>query len=490
MSEKAPLMSHDESTREDIILTKTAVETTPNGNHDHEFAWERSVATQRLVWKNRQFIFRSTVAGLLFSILIAFLIPKRFESTTRLMPPDEGSSGLAMLAAASSSGLGATLGSSGLGSSLAGSGLGAMAGDLLGLKNSSELFIGVLQSRTVQDDLINKFNLRKVYWDRRMEDAREDLDKHTDLSTDRKSGIITIQVEDKSPERAAAMAGEYVSELNRVVIQLNTSAAHRERVFLEDRLVQVKQDLESAELHFSEFARKNTALDIPTQGKAMIESVATLQGELIATQTELESLKQIYADGNVRVRATQARVAELRRELSRNLGSKSNELGSADGQNQDTPFPSIRDLPSLGVGYADLYRNTRVQEAIFQALTQQYELARVQEAKETPSIKVLDPPDVPGKKSFPPRLLLITLGTLLAMITGMVWVLGKQRWNDVEPRDPQKLFAQEVIHTIGARLPWVATNGLASDSAGTDDSSQSRRNGNQEGSHPQSAVSD
>ena len=486
MSKEAPLIARETSTREDTVLVQADVETIPKDEREQELARARTVATQRLVWEHRQFIFKSIVVGLLLSTLIAFLIPTRFQSTARLMPPDQGSSGLAMLAAASSS----SLGSSGLGSSLGGSGLGALAGDLLGLKNSSDLFIGVLQSRTVQDDLINKFNLRKVYWDRRMEDAREDLGKHTDLSADRKSGIIAIQVVDHSPERAAAMAGEYVNELNRVVIQLNTSAAHRERVFLEDRLAQVRQDLESAELHFSDFARKNTALDIPTQGKAMIESVATLQGELIATQTELESLKQIYADGNIRVRATKARVDELRRQLSQNLGSKSGDLGGANGPNQDTVFPSIRELPGLGVGYADMYRNTRVQEAIFLTLTQQYELARVQEAKETPSIKVLDTPEVPGKKSFPPRLLLITLGTVLAMMTGTVWVLGKQRWNDIEPRNPQKLFAQEVIHTVSARLPWVNTNGLVPGTAGNGDLSPSPRNGNQEGSNSNLSVSD
>ncbi len=156
--------------------------------------------------------------------------------------------------------------------------------------------------------------------------------KNTSVSADRKTGIITIQVADKSPTRAAAMAGEYINELNQVVTLLNTSSAHRERVFLEDRLTQVKQDLESAEQNFSQFATKNTALDIPTQGKAMIEAAATLEGQLIAAQTELEGLKQVYADGNVRVRSTQARVDELRRQLEKSLGSKSGDPGTGNGQ--------------------------------------------------------------------------------------------------------------------------------------------------------------
>jgi capsule polysaccharide export protein KpsE/RkpR len=457
MSEAGSSRAREVPVPEDVVLTPPDVEVIPNGHNEDELAHQRVVVKQRLVWENRRFILRCTMAALLLSTLIAFLIPNRFQSTVRLMPPDQGSTGMgmgvAMLAAASGS----------VGNQL-GSNLGSMAGDLLGLKNSSDLFIGILQSRTVQDDLINKFNLKKIYWDRRIEDAREDLGKHTDLTADRKSGIVKIQVTDKDPKRAAAMAGEYAGELNWVVTHLNTSSAHREREFLEERLTQVKQDLESAEKNFSEFATKNTALDIPTQGKAMIEAAATLEGQLIAAETELQGLKQVYADGNVRVRATQARAAELRRQLENNLGGKPSDAAAPNGQNSQLLFPSIRQLPALGVGYADRYRNTRVQEVVFTTLTQQYELAKVQEAKETPSVKVLDSPDVPEKKSFPPRLLIIALGTMLAIVGSVWWVLGKESWDRTSPEDPQKVLAQEVMHTVRARMPWVATNGSGSSS--------------------------
>jgi len=454
MSEPSRSLATEARSREDIVLAQANIDTLQDEVRDLELARDRAVASQRLLWRNRRFIFRATAMGILISTLIAFLIPKRFQTTARLMPPDQGSSGmgLAMMAAASGS-IGSQAGSS-LGSSL-----GSMAGDLLGLKNSSDLFIGVLQSRTVLDDVINKFDLKKVYWDRRMEDARDDLQKYTTVSADRKSGIITIQVVDKSPTRAADMAAEYINELNFVVTLLNTSSAHRERVFLEDRLIQVKKDLEGAEQDFSHFATKNTALDIPAQGRAMIEAAGTLEGELIAAQTELEGLKQIYADGNVRVRSVQARVDELRRQLEKNLGSKSGQVGAANSQNQQSLYPSMRELPALGVGYADLYRNTKIQEIVFQTLTQQFELAKVQEAKETPSVKVLDSPDVPGKKSFPPRLLIIVLGAMLAIAGSVSWLFGKRTWDETAQEDPQKIFAQEVIHTIRARLPWGETNG-------------------------------
>ena len=154
---------------------------------------------------------------------------------------------------------------------------------------------------------------------------------------------------------------EYVEELNRVVTELNTSSAHRERVFLEGRLAEVQQDLESAEKGFSEFASKNTAIDIQAQGKAMIESAATLEGQMVAAQTELEGLKQIYAGDNVRVRTIQARVDELERQLQK-LGGKSVTASASDGLHAPSPndpsmYPSIRELPLLGVSYADLFVN-------------------------------------------------------------------------------------------------------------------------------------
>src|SRR5712692_1938520 len=197
-------------------------------------ARETMVARLRVLWNKRQPIMHWTMTGLVLSVIIAFLAPKRFESTTRLMPPDQMNSSMAMLAAAASR-AGSTLGS-----------LGGIGGDLLGVKSSGALFVGIVQSRTVEDDLIGKFNLQRVYGNRYRQDARKDLDKNTDVSEDRKSGIISIRVTDKDPKRAAAIAQEYVAELNQVVTLLNTSSAHRERVFLEERLLQVRQDLESA----------------------------------------------------------------------------------------------------------------------------------------------------------------------------------------------------------------------------------------------------
>jgi capsule polysaccharide export protein KpsE/RkpR len=433
-------------------------ETTGNGHDpsyvvDEKILHARSIAKWQLIWNSRRFLLRVGAVGLVASTAIALVIPARYRSTARLMPPDEGSPGmgLAMLAASSMSG-----GTSSLTSQL-GSGLGSIAGDMLGIKNSSDLFVGVLHSRTLQDDLINKFNLKKEYWDRKMEDARDDLDARTDFVTDRKTGIITIQVTDHDPRKAAAMVGEYVNELNQVVVQLNTSSAHRERVFLENRLVGVKDDLEAAEKNFSVFASKNTTIDMQSQAKAMIEAGAALEGQLIAAQTSLQGLRQIYSDGNVRVRALQARVDELQRQIKK-IGGTSDETASPPDQAGQELYPSIRKLPLLGVGYADLFRNTKVEETLFEVLTREYELAKVQEAKETPSVKVLDPPDIPQKRSFPPRLVIIILGTAFSLVGGVFFVFGRKSWDGMEEGDTRKALALEIYGSVRSCLK-ASSNG-------------------------------
>ena len=381
---------------------------------------------------------------MVLALAVAFLIPKEYESTARLMPPDsQSSTSMAMLAALSAR---------------TGGGLGSVAGNLLGLKSSGDLFVGVLQSRTVQDRLIARFDLRNVYHVRLWEAARKKLASDTGISEDRKSGIITIRVTDRDPRRAAAMGEAYVEELNRLVADLSTSGAHRERIFLEERLKVVQQDLEAAEEDFSQFASKNMAIDIKEQGKAMVEAAATLQGQLIAAESEMEGLRQIYTDNNVRVRSVQARLSELKQQLEK-IGGKEEGTTADSGSPKDPLYPSIKKLPLLGVTYADMYRRTKVQEAIFEALTQQYELAKVEEVREMPSVKVLDPANIPEKKSFPPRLLIMVLGTLFSCGFAITWILANAHWEQMDSKHPGKVVVQEILIGARAHLVQVSQNG-------------------------------
>lgn len=402
------------------------------------------IAHLRLLWGKRRLLGNAIVAGLLVGCAIAFLIPARYDSTVQSMPPDnQSSSGMMMLGA--------------LAAKSGGNGLGAVAGDLLGVKSSGALFVGVLSSRTVQDRLIERFQLRKVYSVRLEEDARKKLAERTSLSEDRKSGIISITVTDRDPQRAAAIAQAYVEELNQLVAELSTSSAHRERVFLEERLSAVKRDLDDASQKFSQFASKNTAIDIKDQGRAMVEAASTLQGQMIAAESELKGLEEIYSSNNVRVRAVQARITELQRQLQKLDGDGTS--GANQTRSSDSPYPSIRELPLLGVTWSDLYRRTRIQETVYETLTQQYELAKVQEAKEIPSVKVLDAARVPERKSFPPRTFIVCATALAFLGASMFGLMVRAQWNETDPLDPAKVFAQEVFQTMNQSMPWSKPRG-------------------------------
>src|SRR5229473_3089069 len=408
---------------------------------------QRNIERMRLFWENRRFLFRWIIGGLIVSTVIAFLIPSRYRATTQLMPPDNqsGSGAAALLSLVSGRGSGSS----------ASGALGGLAGELIGAKNSGQLFVGILSTRTVQDGLIQQFDLNRVYSDSKPEDTRIDLAKHTDISEDRKSGIISVSVTDHDAKRAAAMSTAYVQELDRLVAQVSTSSARRERIFLEERLRAVKQDLGDAAKKFSEFASKNTAIDIPSQGKAMVEAAATLQGDLIAAESELHGLEAIYTDQNIRVRALRARVAELRRQLGK-MGGDSGAGGALSLKSDPSLYPSIRQLPLLGVTYADLYRQTKIEETVFELLTQQYELAKVREAKENPSVKVLDAAVVPTKVAFPNRPIVIVAGTIFAILAVCAWLFANRSWQAMDPQDPGKQFAEEVVGTLRLEVARLA----------------------------------
>lgn len=405
--------------------------------------YARIFSRLRMLCNERRFLVRVSVIGFVLATVSAFLIPKVYSSQVQIMPPDTQSTGALSLMA----GLAGQTG-----------GLGAVASDLFGMKSTGALFIGVLQSRTVQDRIVQRFDLKKIYGTTMQDTARQKLAQNTGISEDRKSGIILLNVNDRDPKRAAAIAGAYVDELDTLMAQLTTSSARRERVFLEQRLNSVKQDLDSAEKDFSQFASKNGTIDITEEGKAMVGAAATLEGQLMAAQSELEGLKQIYSDNNVRVRATQARITELHRQLANFSGKPETAADASAGSSTDL-YPSLRHLPILGVPYADLYRRLKIEEAVYETLTKEYELAKVQEAKEIPTVKVLDPPEVPERKSYPPRLQIMVLGTFLGLGLGIAWLLTKAHWQTIAVEDPGKEFAEEIFQGIRSRILRPDSNG-------------------------------
>ena len=411
----------------------------------HEPTW---AIRAMLLWKHRRKLARVTVISLLVSLAIAFSIPKEYKSTTSIMPPEQGGSTAMLLSALTghAGGLGA---------------LGGLASGLLGAHTSTALFTSMLESGTVRGHIIDRFDLQHVYHKRYRIDTAKHLARCTKITEDKKSGVLTIAVEDKDRVRARDMAQAYLDELNKLVMQTNTSTAHLERVFVEHRLHQVQGDLENAELQLSQFSSKSSAIDIKEQTRAMVDAGARVQAELLVEQSGLESLRQIYGDGNVRVRETQARIASLQGELSKMTGSSApltaeaihdDNTNSVGGDDKGELYPPLRQLPRLAVPYTDLYRRVKVQETVFELLTQQYEMARIDEAKDIPVVSVIDPPGIPEKKSFPPHLLITLLLTFLSFASASALILMRDHWEKVDPSDPRKMLAAEVMPVLRRRI--------------------------------------
>jgi uncharacterized protein involved in exopolysaccharide biosynthesis len=364
-----------------------------------------------VIWQRRHWLAKVIGLGVLVAIGIALLIPNKYTSTAQLMPPDSQ-------ALSNTSMLSALAGGGAIGPSL--------AGGLMSARTPGGIFIGILDSQTAQDDIINRFDLRRVYHCKLYFDARKILTERTAIVEDKKSGIISIAVMDRDRYRARDLAEAYVEELNKLVNKESTSSARRERIFLEERLKSIKSALDASSRELSNFSSRNATLDLQKQGEATVEAAGKLQGELIAAQSELSGLKAMYTDDNMRVREVRGRIDELQSQLRKMSGVGDN-VNGADLK-ADQLLPSVRKLPLLGFTYYDLYRQVAMQDTIYQTLTKQYELAKVQEAKEIPPVKVLDEPQVPEKKSSPPRMTIILLGFFLSVFAGIAWITTGELW--------------------------------------------------------------
>ena len=391
----------------------------------------------RLLWQRRRFLVKCAATGLVVATILAFVIPKEYKSTVQLMPPDSP--------AVASAGWMAMAAGAAMPPALA-----SVANGVLGNRSPNAVFLGILNSRTVQDDLIDRFDLRREYRLKRYMDARKKLAQRTSFDDDRKTGNLSITVMDHDPQRARDLAAGYVGELDKLVAKVSTSSARRERMFLEERLKSIKEELDASSRELSQFSSRNATFDPPSaQAKSMLDAAGKLQGELTAAESELRGLETIYSNDNVRVRSLRARTEELRRQLRKLSGTGSE--GGGDLSSGEL-YPSVRKLPLLAAAYSELYRRAKVRETMFEILTRQYEAAKVQEAKEIPTVKVLDLPDVPEKKSYPPRLLIMLLGMMTALAGGVAWIMGESTWKCIDEHDPRKAFLIEVLTTIRRRV--------------------------------------
>jgi capsular polysaccharide transport system permease protein len=388
-----------------------------------------------ILWRSRRFLWGVTWKTLIASVVLAFLVPPHYKSAVRFVPGENSTT----------SGSGSMMGllSKALGGDNSSMGFGLDAASLLGAKTPGAFYVEVLKSRTVQDRLINRFDLRARYRKSTYFEARKKLAKFTDIEEDKKSGVITLTVTDYEPKIAAQIANAYVDELNRLAVDLNTSSAHRERQFLEERVASAKQDLARASASLSQFTTKNSMVDPQNEGRAVMDAAAHMQGELIASETELKGLQQIYSDDNVRVRTLKARMAELQSQLKKLVG-QNNDAAAQDTVGWSAPYPSMHTLPGLGSRYAELYREAKIQEAVYAFVTQQFEMAKIQEAKELPIVRVMDAGIAPEKRSSPIRSLIVAGSVFGAFLLACLWVVGKYRWQQIPADDSYRLLAADV----------------------------------------------
>ena len=380
-----------------------------------------------LAWDHRRLIARVTLAGGVLAAGIAFLIPNTYKATTSLMPPQSRAGNPMMMAAGMSSQMGD---------------LAPLAQNMLGMQAPAALFVKALASEAILNQLVERFDLERVYRVNTGMAARKILMGRTDITEDRRSGIVTISVQDHDKYRVAQLADAYVQELDKLLTQISSSGASRERLFLEGRLASVKHDLDVASQDLSQFSSKTGAVDITEQGKASFESSAKLQGQLIEGEAELKGLEEIYAPDNERVRTMKAHVAELRYALEKintNAGS------SADS---DTGSLPIRELPILGSTYAALFRRTKIQESVYQMLSEQYEMAKLEEVRQVPTVRVLDPALVPEKKSGPKRSIICLAGMLLSFCGSIYWIIAAKNWQETDSDSPAKVLLQRVFTDV------------------------------------------
>src|SRR5438876_4868775 len=339
------------------------------------------------------------VAGVVAAI-ISLLMPNIYTGTTRILPPQQSASAASALLNQLGGPFGVLLGVTG--------------GAALGLRNPNDLYIGMLKSRTVADNLISRFELDKVYGEDRLSDVRKRLERETTIGAGR-DGIITIEVDDKDPKRAAELANAYVEELMKLTKVLAVTEASQRRLFFERQLLQVKDNLTAAEMTARQGLQKGGLAQVDAQGRSMIEVTARLRAQISAKEVQIGSMRTFAAEGNPELQRTQQELEALRRELARIEGSSPIAAG---GKGEASGSSGLDNLGRL--------RDVRYYEFLYELLAKQYELAKIDEAKDATIIQVMDKAIEPELRSRPKRSVIVTLVSLVAGVLGILTALGME----------------------------------------------------------------
>jgi uncharacterized protein involved in exopolysaccharide biosynthesis len=355
------------------------------------------------VVRRRRMVAAVTLAAAAVSAAVVMLLPVRYTAEAVILPPQPDQPAQSML-------MGSLSGLSSLGL------LGGAGGSAL-FRSPGELFVGLLKSRTVADALIAQFQLKELYRKKNMVDTRKRLAGRTSVETG-KDLLIHVRVEDADPARAAAMANAYVDELHHQNSRLALTAAGQRRLFFEEQLDKEKEALASAEAALKNMQQSSGLVYPAGQSEALLRSIAELRAEISMREVQAQAMRLYAAPENPQLRANQEETAALHTQLD-----KLEKTGEAAGD----PLVPARKIPEASLEYLRKARDVKYHETLFGLLAQQAEAARLDEAKESPVVQVVDRAEPPDKKSWPPRTFFVALATALAAIAACAAALFQAR---------------------------------------------------------------
>jgi uncharacterized protein involved in exopolysaccharide biosynthesis len=359
--------------------------------------------------KHKRRVLACTLASGALCTLVVLLLPNVYTATARLMPPQQGQS--------------AALASLGLLAGAAG-GAAPAIGQALGLKNPNDLFVGVLKGDSVADRLIERFGLAARYGEDTLVETREALAEATSITSGR-DNLIVIQVDDKDPAMAAAMANAYVEELDRLTQQLAVTEASQRRLFFERELAGARDKLAVAEDALQAMQESSGLIQPEGQAKAVIDAYTELGSRIAAKEVEIAAMRTFATDANPDYRRAREELASLQRQLAR-LEKSQPEKRIPGG----LLLPTSQ-APQVGLEYLRRVREVKYQEVLYELLAKQYELAKIDEGKDAAIIQAVDTAKAPDRKSRPKRGLLVLVAAFLGALAGAAWALARERLEQV-----------------------------------------------------------
>ena len=345
-------------------------------------------------------------ATALLSLGYSLTLPNIYAATAKVLPPQKESVGLS-----------GVLGQ-----------LGGIAGAAAARAGENDLYIALLKSRSVGSAVIHRLNLSKVYETQSFNQTWKKLDAAVKVLAGR-DGTITITVEDNNAKQAALIANTMADELGRLMVRLNLSKAGSERLFLEKRLELVNKDLKAAEDELKAFALRNKIVNVESQADASVSGVVRLKTELANKEVQLEVLRTSQSDESFEVKELQAGIRQLRLNLAGLVGNS----GSGEG------IPAIGRVPGLGLEYTRRMRELKTQEALFEQLTKQYEMAKLSQAKDSSSLQVLDEAVEPEEKSRPRRSTIVAMATMAALLCSTILAFALE-YLEKMPDEQRRVF--------------------------------------------------